>query len=386
MKKQAIRVLHVIRLMNHGGAEAMIMNLYRQIDREKVQFDFVENTTEEGAFDAEIRSLGGRIYHCPRFTGVNYLAYRKWWDIFFAGHASEYAAVHGHIGSSAAIYLAAAKKYGVFAIAHSHGADGKHGISQKLYKLLAYNTRNIADFFFACSEKAGIDRFGRRVVREEQRYRVFYNAVDTGRFCFDPVVRKEKRAELGLYERNYVIGHVGRFTEAKNHVFLLDIFAELKKKEPDAILLLVGDGDLRRTIEEKARKLQIVDSVILTGVRDDIPELMQAMDLLLFPSLHEGLPVTLVEAQSTGLPCVISSAIPPEAVIAKDLVSVLSLESDPAQWAEQVLALKNTGRTDHHEAIAQAGFDIRDNAKWLEDFYLEKARERNTADGLYSCL
>ena len=162
-----IRVLQVIGIMNRGGAETMIMNLYRNIDRQIVQFDFVENENDGAFFDEEIRNLGGQIYHCPRFTGKNYFTYRKWWKEFFDNH-HEYKIVHGHIGSTAAIYLKEAKNHGIVTIAHSHNIDGKNR-KQFFYNILSYPTRNIADYLFMCSKQAGIDRYGKENALDSKR-------------------------------------------------------------------------------------------------------------------------------------------------------------------------------------------------------------------------
>ena len=168
-----IRVLHVIGIMNRGGAETMIMNLYRQIDREKVQFDFVEHSIEAAAYDEEIQRLGGRIFRCPHYTGKNHLAYVKWWNGFFEKHTGEYRIVHGHIGSTAAIYLSIAKKHGLFTVAHSHNSNGPLNPRELLYRILSYRTRFVADFFFACSKQAGEDRFGKRVTNDTKKYKPF---------------------------------------------------------------------------------------------------------------------------------------------------------------------------------------------------------------------
>lgn len=185
---EPIRVLHVIGIMNRGGAETMIMNLYRNIDRSKVQFDFVENSYESAVFDEEILSLGGRIYRCPHYNGKNHFTYVKWWNDFFKSHPSEYPIVHGHVGSTAAIYLSIAKKYGAYAIAHSHNSGGDRGIKTLLYKALSYNTRNVADYFFACSTPAGIDRFGKGIVNSS-RYSLLNNAIEIGDFSYCADIR-----------------------------------------------------------------------------------------------------------------------------------------------------------------------------------------------------
>ena len=210
-----IRILHVIGVLNRGGAETMIMNLYRSIDRTKVQFDFVENEGDEAAFDAEIRRLGGRIYHCPRYKGLNHFAYERWWNDFFKSHRGEYPIVHGHIGSTAAIYLSIAKKYGAFTIAHSHSA----GLGSTMYRIFAYPTRYIADHFFACSRAAGVSGYGKKVGNDISRCQMLNNAINAKKFVFCREARQQMRNDLHLSDNTVVIGHVGRFVEAKNHLF-----------------------------------------------------------------------------------------------------------------------------------------------------------------------
>lgn len=369
-----IRVLQVTGIMNRGGAETMIMNLYRNMDRSKVQFDFVENSLEPGAFDEEIRGLGGRIFYCPHFTGKNHIAYCNWWRDFWKEHRDDYPIVHGHIGSVAAIYLFLAKKNGAYTIAHSHGANSKDWKTRIRYQAFSFPTRWIAHFFIACSGQAGLDRFGKKVTQNALKYCVMNNAIDTRTFQFNSKQRGIKRNELGLSEKEFVIGHVGRFTGEKNHSFLLDVFSELNQHVSDTRLILIGDGPLKSELQKNAEQMGISDKVVFLGVRSDVADLMQAMDVLVFPSKNEGLPVTLVEAQTSGLPCVISDSIPPDCILCDDLVTAVSLQKSAAYWAEKILDRRGELRRDHAAEVTAAGFDIHQTAKWLEDFYLEKAK------------
>lgn len=371
---EPIRVLHVIGIMNRGGAETMIMNLYRHIDRSKVQFDFVENSREPAAFDEEILSLGGRIYRCPHYNGKNHFTYVKWWNDFFKAHPKEYPIVHGHLGSTASIYLSVAKKYGAYAIAHSHNSGADRGVKTLLYKVMSYNTRNVADYFFACSTPAGIDRFGNKIVRGGH-YSLLNNAIETDTFVYGDSVRKGVRRQLGFADE-LVIGHVGRFNPQKNHPFLMDIFAALLKKESNAVLLLVGGGEGMSQIRKKAQKLGIAEHVHFLGVRSDVADLMQAMDVFVFPSLYEGLPVTMVEAQTAGLPCIISDKVPSECILTEGLVDIMTLSASPEAWAEKILAKRAIPRTDRRAEIVAHGFDITTEAVKLQEFYL-KAYEQN---------
>lgn len=372
---EPIRVLHVIGIMNRGGAETMIMNLYRNIDRSKVQFDFVENEGNEAAFDAEIYALGGRIFHCPRYTGKNHFSYVKWWNNFFAKHANEYRIVHGHIGSTAAIYLSVAKKYGLFTIAHSHNARTQLNLKEIIYAAYAYPVRFIADQCFACSRAAGVSRYGQKIGNDSERCIVFHNAIDTRQFRFDPSERNAMRTRLRVNDR-IVIGHVGRFDRQKNHSFLLRIFQNIVLKAPNAVLLLVGDGTLRENIETYISDHGLSENVILTGIQSNVAPYYQAMDIFVFPSLSEGLPVTLVEAQASGLPCVISDHVPRESIITDGLVTVQNLDDSAGTWAKHILARIGTARTDHSAEVAAHGYDISETAKWLEEFYVRKYEEQ----------
>ena len=370
-----IRVLHVIGIMNRGGAETMIMNLYRHIDRSKVQFDFVENSSEPAVFDEEILSLGGRIFRCPHYNGKNHFTYVKWWNDFFKAHPKEYPIVHGHLGSTASIYLSVAKKYGSYAIAHSHSSGTDHSLHANLYQIMSYNTRNVADYFFACSEAAGKERFGSKVVSGDH-YAVLNNAIDVNRFSYNPSVRNAVRDELGIGQIQLVVGHIGRYTKEKNHEFILKIFSELKKMDSNARLLMVGDGTLRTHIMQMAEQASLSSDVIFTGVRSDVERLVQAMDVFVLPSLYEGLPVTMVEAQTAGLPCIISDKVPSECILTEGLVDIMTLSASPEAWAEKILAKRAIPRTDRRAEIAAHGFDITTEAVKLQEFYL-KAYEQN---------
>ena len=364
---EPIRVLHVIGIMNRGGAETMIMNLYRHIDRSKVQFDFVENSSEPAVFDEEILSLGGRIYRCPHYNGKNHFTYVKWWNDFFKAHPKEYPIVHGHLGSTAAIYLSIAKKYGVYAIAHSHSSGTDHSFHSYLYRVMAYNTRNVADYFFACSEAAGKDRFGRKVISGDH-YAVLNNAIDVNRFSYNPSVRKAVRDELGIGQNQLVVGHIGRYTKEKNHEFILKIFSELKKMDSNARLLMIGDGPLHTQIMQAAGQLELSSDVIFTGVRSDVERLVQVMDVFVLPSLYEGLGIVVIEAQAAGLPCCVSDAVPLEAVLT-DLVERRPLADGADTWARWILSRGHTQRQSETAKIMQAGYDISTTTAWLQNFY-----------------
>lgn len=226
--------------------------------------------------------------------------------------------------------------------------------------------KRYATDLFACGEEAGRWMFG------TDDFKVIRNCIDVDAYAFDRVVREDARRELGISADAPVVGHVGRFDAVKNHSFLLDVFAELLKEMPNAVLLLAGDGSLRPEMEDKARKLGIGGSVKFLGIRSDVPRLMQAMDCFVMPSLYEGLPMVLVEAQATGLPCLISDGIPRDCDIANGSVERESLDSGTEDWAGRIGAMLAGGRdrTVGAPAVRMAGFNSRETSASLRDFYL----------------
>ncbi len=373
-KSEPIRVLQVIGIMNQGGAEAMLMNLYRVIDRSKVRFDFVVNSEKEGFFDNEIRQLGGQIFHCPRFNGKNIVPYLKWWDAFLDDHP-EYRIIHGHIGSSAALYLGCAKRHSRYTVAHSHNTNRYLSVRDYLFSVVSFPVRYIADFFLVCSSAAGLSRYGMKTVKAVNKCKLFPNAIETRNYQYSTFIRDKVRKSLGVEGNTFLIGHVGRLSKQKNHKFILEIFQEIHRNDKNTKLVLVGDGELRSQIENQIADKKLCDSVIMTGMRNDINEIMQAFDLLLFPSLYEGLPVTLVEAQAAGLPCLISDTIPRDSILVSDLVTTYSLSRSAEEWAEKAeeVLQREEKRKDYVKEVYDAGFDVHKTAEWLTEFYLKNA-------------
>lgn len=367
-----IRILHVVGIMARGGTETLIMNLYHQMDPEKVQFDFVVHGDEKGEYEDQINSMGGRIFRVPRYQGKNHLAYVKWWKDFFQKHR-EYDVIHGHMRSTAAIYLKIAKKQNRITIAHSHNTGSRGGCVAKAVKsVYQYPLRYIADYFFACSMDAGIWLFGEKVCKSS-RFRILNNAIDTERFAFDNSLREKKRLELGV-DGEFVIGHVGNFAHQKNHSFIVDIFEEVCKKDKACTLVLIGGGDpkIQREIENKVKDSKLETKTRFLGSRADVNEYLNAFDLFLFPSLHEGLGIVAIEAQANGLPCVLSDVIPREVEVTNQ-VTFLPLSTSAGEWAKEILVHKNNGcqRESRQKEIIAAGYDIKEIANGLADFYME---------------
>ena len=366
-----IRVLQVFFSMNCGGAENMLMNLYRKIDREKVQFDFVVHTDRKSFFEDEILSMGGRIYRAPKYNFVNHFKYKKWWNKFLCEH-KEYGVIHGHLYSIAPIYLGVARKYGLKTIIHSHSASDRASMKNILKAYLKSKAGTCADYLFACSEAAGKWLYGRSV-SEKENYILLKNAIDTEKYVYNEDTVRKVRDEFKLGDK-FVVGHVGRLFGPKNHMYLIDVFCEILKKKPDAMLMLVGTGPMKEEIEVRISERGITESVIMTGVRSDVHRVMQAMDCFAFPSLYEGLPVTVVEAQTASLPCFVSDAVTDEICIT-NLVKRLSIEKSPKEWAEEILKITEIfKKRNTRQEIIDSGYDIASTAEWLENFYLKAGK------------
>lgn len=359
---EPIRVLHVVTHMNRGGLETMLMNYYRNIDRTQVQFDFLVHRQERAAYDDEIESLGGKIYRLPRLNPWN-CSYLNALNRFFDEHP-EYKIVHSHLDCMSAIPLTAAKRAGVpVRVAHSHSSSQDRDLKYILKLYYKRKIPTVATALFACGDSAG------RWMFSKNPFSVVNNAIDAKCYVYDPVVREKERKKLGIRNNTLVVGNVGRFSYPKNHVFLIDIFSEVIKR-CNAVLLLVGDGELRPMVEKKVQELGIQDHVIFAGVRSDVPDLMQAMDVFVFPSHYEGLPVTLIEAQAAGLPCLISDGVPLECK-KTDLVYQLPLKDHPERWVDMAIGVSKTIRTDRYFEIKNSGYDIESQASILQNYYIQ---------------
>ena len=364
---KVIRILHVVTYMGRGGLETMLMNYYRHIDRKKVQFDFLVHRDFEADYDKEILSMGGNIYHISRLVPWS-RQYRNELKKFFQKHP-EYKIVHVHQDCLSSVVLQCAEECDVpVRIAHSHSSSAVKNIK---YLIKLYYMKKIPRYatdLFACGQQAGDWMFS------GEKYKIIRNAIDTEKYYYSPAIEQEVRQELGLDEKK-VIGHVGNFTPAKNHTFLIKIFKEVLKKNPDSQLLLVGGGDGMLSVQEEVRTMGMQDKVTFTGVRSDVNRLMQAMNVFVFPSIYEGLPVTMIEAQASGLPCIISDHVSNECIITNGLVTSMKLEDTPENWADLIIEKSRCKRENHNQEIEDAGYDIMIAAKQLEKFYLENSKE-----------
>lgn len=351
-----VRMLHIVGSMSPSGIGNFIMNVYRNIDREKVQFDFIVHETREISFEDEIRKLGGKVYTATR-KSVSPI--KNFTDIRRIVKQGNYKIVFRHTDTSTvAVDLLAAWMGGAKErIAHSHSTSTPN---VKMHRLFQPMLNGLCTKRFACSEKAGKWLYGNKP------YEVIINAIRLDDFAYQEETRAQMREKEGL-GNSLVIGHIGNLLPVKNHLFMLDVMAELVKKQPDCKMIFAGDGVMRQPIEEKRKELGLEEKVILLGVRTDTAALLQAMDVFLFPSKYEGLPIAMVEAQCSGLPNLVSDVITPD-VDVTPLVHKLSLELPAAVWAEKILELAAKERkAPDYDLFAKKGFDIRQMVKRYEE-------------------
>lgn len=374
MQQKSLRILHVIGAMDRGGAETLIMNLYRNIDRSRIQFDFLVNEMDGCDYDEEIRELGGNMYAIPRYDIANYLTYRQACRSFFSNH--QYPIVHGHIGLPAPIYLSIAQQSGSKCIAHSHAQNYPLSPSELVFRIATHPTRRHADQFLGCSLQAGLDRYGKGIV-QSNRFHVLKNGIDIDRARFNQQARASVRQELHIDSGTPLFGHVGRLTHIKNQAFLLEVFAHVLKTLPSAQLLLVGRGEDEAAIRSRISSLGLKGHVRLLGVRNDVPAILSALDVLIFPSIKEGLANATIEAQASGVRCLLSTGVPELARISPDTV-FKPLDLGPDAWASQAIELYRNPKANRASAILdaqRAGFDIADSAAWLSELYMTLAGE-----------
>jgi len=352
------RILCVVTNMNTGGAETFLMKIYRQLDRSRYQMDFCICNQQQNVYEDEIRRLGGQIYHLPPKTKQPFSFLRQFWKVLRTQRYRYVLRLGSTIFEMPDLYVAwlAGAKVKIF---RSCNASATYpSVLLRAHKALRRLVMRAADIQIAPSDLAAQFTFG-----SAKGVCLLPNGLDTRRFTFSDENRCQIRQELAVKDR-LVVGHIGRFNVQKNHRFLLEIFAEIKKRRPEAVLWLVGKGELEKQVKEYAAALGILSSVQFLGVRLDIPALLCAMDVFVFPSLFEGMPNTVIEAQTSGLPCLISDTITRQAR-QTDRVHFASLSRTPAQWAEEALSLADTqaaGRTQAAEQMRVAGYDVASTA------------------------
>ena len=366
-----IRILHSVSNMDRAGIETMLMNFYRHTDRDKVQFDFLVNKPDPGAYDEEIRSLGGRIFVSPGF--MSYRKYLKFMTDLFEEHP-EYQIIHTHNGSLMLYALEAAKKNKIpVRIAHAHATAVPVGLKNQLKKLMRPLIKYAATDYWGCSDAAGKFYFSEK--RWNKSNELIHNAINVDNFTFNEKIRKEIRDEYGFGDK-LVIGAVGRMMAQKNHKKLLDVFAEVHKINPNTHLVLIGTGELENDLKQQANELGITDSITFTGVLSNVNEWYSAFDVFVMTSLYEGLPVVAIEAQAADLPCILTDTITPEVKINEN-VKFLGLYDEPIKWAKEILDVKQKKRVPRHDELQKAGYDITTEAKRMQNIYLKLYSEIN---------
>ena len=363
-KKEPIRVLCVFSSLDRGGAESMCMNLYRNIDRELVQFDFVKHTNRIGAFEEEILSLGGKIFSAPKFKGYNLIQYQNWWKKHLDVHP-EHLIIHGHYFTASKYYFKICKNKGRITVGHSH----TDSYSNIIKKIMIYGVEDYCDYRFACSQKAG------ELLYPHKKFVIINNAIDINKFVFNEDIRRQIREEYGYRDDTLVIGTVGTIKDVKNPLGIVEIFNAAYQKNKNVRLLWVGrDGGMQKKAQEKINAYGLNDCVVFAGSRPDVFRLLQGMDAFILPSISEGLPVSVMEAQAAGLPCYISDTVTKDV----DITGLCRFMSNDklSDWATSILEGKRI-RFDTSSFIRKAGYDINLTAKSMQDFYLHCNRDIN---------
>ncbi|WP_196594223.1 glycosyltransferase family 1 protein [Pectinatus sottacetonis] len=364
-KKQPIRVLQIIGVVCGGGVEAVIMNYYRNIDRNKIQFDFIIDGYEKSLLDDEIESLGGKVYKVEPYS-KNIFKYI--YQIYRIIKENNYQIIHSNMNTLSVFSLFAAWLAGAkIRIIHNHSTAVK---SEKMRSLLKYILRPFntifANKYLACSRVAGKWMFGQKAVKTG-KIKIINNAINIDKFIYNENLRQQLRKELDIKEDTLVIGHVGRFMYQKNHDFLIEVFNKIYEQDNNSILLLIGDGPLKQTIKNKIEKYGLGNSVKFLGVRKDVNKLYNVMDIFLFPSHYEGLGMVGVEAQINGLHCLVADNIPSEIKIS-DKIKFLPI-SDSNLWASEILKIEL--QADNRKidlSVAKTRFDIAEESKSYENF------------------
>ena len=363
---EPIRVLHVLQRMEAAGVQTLLMNMYREIDRDRVQFDFLVHYTAPQFFDEEIEKMGGKIYRFSVREDYNFIKYYRDLKKFFRSHP-EYKIVHGHMHSLGAIYLHAAKACGIpVRIAHSHTNATQNDSKKYIKMIMNHLYAQDANKLFACSQLAGKYMFGNK------EFVVINNAIITDNFIFSEDKRNKKRQELGIADK-FVIGNVGRFEIQKNQKFTVDVFEEISKRNPKAMLLLIGTGSMVDEIKEIVNSKGLAEKVMFLGNRRDVAELYQTMDVFLMPSLFEGLGIVGVEAQAAGTPTVCTDTLPEE-IDVSPLIYRVPLTKTSSYWADIVeeAARNQYSHNNMKERIVSADYDMASLARKMQEFYLSE--------------
>lgn len=370
MKKDVVKVLAIVCQMNRCGLENRLMDIIRNIDYSRVCIDIFSYRESPGILDNEIRSLGGTVYYNPPLTVTNMLWYIKYFERFLEEH-KEYKIVHAHQDAWCSIFCKGAYFAGVpVRIAHSRTAISMFSLSNTVKNLIKIPTRKYATHYFAVSDLAGEWLFGKKNMREE-KVCIWKNAIDTKKYRFDIKRRRLMRDNLGL-KTEKVIMHVGNFRSGKNQLFLIKLLKSLRKRENVKLIFVGGavEQEYLDKVKSNVHKEKLEKDVLFLGNRADVPDLLQAADVLCCPSFYEGMPGAVLEAQAAGLPCIISSGITKEAIIL-NTTKALKLTDSIENWCEEIINAFSIKRRDTYEEMVNAGFDIHTLIKKLTKFYVE---------------
>lgn len=356
-----MRILQVVNDMHRAGLETMLMNYYRKIDRNTIQFDFLTHRPEKSDYDDEIIGMGGKMYYAPRLYPYNYPAYFRYMKTFFENHP-EYKIIHSHIDAMSYLPLLAAKKANIpIRIAHSHNTSIDKDYKYILKQIFKSKIKDVANYYCACGDEAGKFLFG------DKEFTVIPNAIEANKFVYDTKIREKKQKEFKI--NGIVIGHVGRLSYQKNHKFLIDIFREICKLRNDATLILIGCGEKENEIRQQVKEYNLSNKVLFLGKRDNVYEFYQMMDAFVMPSFFEGVPVTGIEAQFSGIPCFFSDKVPKEVDFTGNC-TFLSLNESGKKWAMEILKkCKNLNRLEESSCAKNSIYNIENSHYYLEKYY-----------------
>ena len=361
--EKPVRILQIVPNMQMGGLENFIMNIYRNIDRNNIQFDFLVHYEERKFFDDEIEKMGGRIYRFSLRNDNNIFKYI--WKLNKFYKMNNYKIIHCHMSSIGFVNFIIAKKNGIkIRIAHSHNNSTDNTLKGKLKRIMMLPYKYVSTINFACSESAGKFLYGKKT------FEVIPNAIDIKKFSYNIEKRKKYRDMLNFSDDTFVIGHIGRFNVQKNHKFIIEIFEKIVKKVSKAKLVLIGEGELKLEIENLVKNKRLFENVLFLENTNDVNNFYQAFDCFLFPSLFEGLGITLIEAQIAGLKCFTSSNVVAKETKITENIYYLNLDEDANYWAEKIINEKEYNRRDFSKEVYDAGFEIKQVANKLEEKYI----------------
>ena len=365
-----IRILHILHSMNRGGAENALMNYYRHVDRDKIQFDFLLTEPNKCLFENEIESMGGRVFRIPLLDACNPLPYLKGIKAFLQSHP-EYKIVHSHTSSKSLFPLYIAKTLDVpIRISHSHSSMAEKGLKGIIRKMLRPLLKKVATDWLSCGVQAGVYLYGKQAV-QTRKVQVFRNVIEVEHYDFSLQVRTSLRQTLGITEDTIVVGHIARFDPVKNHRFGIDILVELLRKYPKVVLLEVGLG-VKEGIYDYAQTRGVEEKIIFTGVVNNVADYEQVMDAFILPSFNEGLPLSIVEAQVSGLPCFTTEGGVSKECSITDLVTYIPLEDGAEVWATKIYESIARERKSRLQEIIAKGYSAKKSAKELQDFYIKR--------------